>query len=209
MPFNNNLINKIRYTVYTPIYDHVASVLEDTRKQSIDSLHLYGKENILIVGGGTGLDFTYLPNGVNITATDLTPSMVRKMAQRSESLHITPNLMVMDGQHLTFPDNHFDVVLMHLILAVIPNPVKALKEAERVLKPGGKIAVMDKFLPANQNAGIFRQVVNLFTKFMFSDINRKIEEIVATTQLQIISDVPANFGGIFRRIILQKSKNQG
>jgi ubiquinone/menaquinone biosynthesis C-methylase UbiE len=108
----------------------------------------------------------------------------------------------MDGQALQFPDAVFDVVILHLILAVIPDPFKAIKEAERVLRPGGRIAVLDKFLPTHQKAGITRIIINQFTKFMFSDINRKIEDLVATTQLEIKSDISANFGGIFRRLLL-------
>lgn len=204
MPINNNLVNKIRYTLYAPIYDRITRVLEEARQQSISSLHIHEGYKILIVGGGTGLDFPLFPPNVEITATDLTPIMVNKMKIRSSKLKLKTKLYVMDGQDLTFEDECFDVVILHLILAVIPDPIAAIKEAERVLKPGGQIAVLDKFIPEHQKAGIIRLVLNQFTKLLFSDINRKIEEIVKHTQLKKVSDVPANFGGVFRRILLQK-----
>ncbi len=204
MPFNTNFINKIRYTIYTPVYDYLAQVLQHSRQQSIESLQLTTGTSVLLVGGGTGLDLPLLPKGVRVTATDLTPSMVQKMKKRSQRLGIHPQLLVMDGQQLTFADNSFDVVILHLILAVIPDPVAAIKEAERVVKHGGTIAVLDKFLPKTQTAGPLRILLNQFTKLLFSDINRKIEELVSHTSLAVVADKPANFGGIFRRILLQK-----
>lgn len=204
MPINNNFINKIRYTLYTPIYDGIVKMLHHTRSESISSLKLQADSKILIVGGGTGLDLALLPKDVEITATDLTPSMVKRMQNRSKKLGLKSNILVMDGQHLDFSDNSFDVVILHLILAVIPDPIAALKEAERVLKKGGRIAILDKFLPANQEAGFLRIFLNQFTKFMFSDINRKMEDMILQTKLEVVADIPADFGGIFRRIILRK-----
>lgn len=204
MPINNNFINKIRYTLYSPIYDGIVKMLHHTRSESIASLELQADSKILIVGGGTGLDLALLPKDVEITATDLTPSMVKRMQKRSKKLGLKSNILVMDGQHLDFSDNSFDVVILHLILAVIPDPIAALKEAERVLKKGGRIAILDKFLPANQEAGFLRIFLNQFTKFMFSDINRKMEVMILQTKLEVVADIPADFGGIFRRIILRK-----
>lgn len=204
MPINNNLINKIRYTIYAPVYDRITKVLEKARQESITSLKLHEGSKVLIVGGGTGLDFPLFPPNVEITATDLTPAMVKKMKQRSRKLKLKTKLYVMDGQKLTFENDCFDVVILHLILAVIPDPIAAIKEAERVLKPDGQIAILDKFIPEHQKAGILRLVLNQFTKLLFSDINRKIEDIIRPTHLKKQADIPAKFGGVFRRILLRK-----
>lgn len=204
MPINNNLINKIRYTIYTPIYDLLTRSLEQSRKLSIESLDIQQGAHVLIVGAGTGLDFNYLSNKLHITATDLTASMVKKTKKRCKNTHPKANVFVMDGHHLTFKNEQFDVVILHLILAVIPDPYKAIQEAERVLKPNGKIAVFDKFIGTQQKITYKRKILNQLTKFLFSDINRNLEEIVTKTSLEITSNVAANFNGIFRRAILKK-----
>ncbi|MEZ4981223.1 MAG: methyltransferase domain-containing protein [Saprospiraceae bacterium] len=105
---------------------------------------------------------------------------------------------------LEFPDDHFDAVILHLILAVIPDPVKCLKEAERVLKPGGKIAVFDKFVPEGEKSGLLREFLNFFLKILATSVNRDINEIVKHTNLQKEKDRPAAWSGLFRLILLKK-----
>ncbi len=110
----------------------------------------------------------------------------------------------MDGQKLEFAANTFDAVLLHLILAVIPDPVACIKEVERVLKPGGTVMVFDKFLPDGQQPSIFRKFANIFASTIFSDINRSIGAILTHTTLQVELNEPAAFKGIFRIIKLRK-----
>jgi phosphatidylethanolamine/phosphatidyl-N-methylethanolamine N-methyltransferase len=163
-------------------------------------------DRVLIVGAGTGLDLEFLPNDCEIMATDITPSMVERIKKRNQTLNRNLQAIVMDGQSLEFADNSFDFVILHLILAVIPDPVKCIKESERVLKPGGQIAVFDKFVPKNQKVTVSRRLLNVFTSFLFSDITRHFESIVSNTSLSILSDKEADFNGVFRLIKLNKPK---
>ena len=53
------------------------------------------------------------------------------------------NFLKMDAQDLKFSDNHFDVVIGSLVLSVVPDADKSLKEMLRVLKPSGEIIIFD------------------------------------------------------------------
>lgn len=198
---NNNTWNKIRYTIYTPIYDGIAGIFKASRRKSIDALNIKEGDKVLIVGAGTGLDLEFLPSGCQVIATDITPSMVKKIENRKIK---NVEAMVMDGHKLEFKDESFDKIILHLILAVIPDPIACIKECERVLKVGGQIAVFDKFVSAEQEVSVFRKGLNLISNFLFSDITRKIEEIVSHTQLKIISNTAADFNGNFRIILINK-----
>ena len=92
----------------------------------------------------TGLDFPYLPRAHRYTALDLTGAMLKRALSRAHGLEIAWTRG--DSQALPFRDDAFDYVVLHLIIAVVPRPDRALTEAARVAKPGGTLIVFDKFL---------------------------------------------------------------
>ena len=205
MSLNSNRWNRIRYTFYTPIYDLlVGRIFTSSRQKSIGLLNIQPGEKVLLVGAGTGLDFQFLPKNAMIWASDITPSMVHKMQQRAQELNLNATVEVMDGQNLPFPEATFDKVILHLIVAVIPDPLKCLQEAERVLKPGGEAVIFDKFRPKNQKLSGLRRLFNKLTSFLFSDITRVLEELLVQTNLKIQLDISANFNGNFRIVKVRK-----
>jgi len=205
MKINTNRWNKIRYTLYTPGYDLVARVVEKSRKRSIESLQIQPGDKVLIIGAGTGLDLDFLPGNCEITATDLTPSMVERIKRRNLVTRLQVEALVMDGQQLSFPDDQFDKVILHLILAVIPDPVACIREASRVLKKGGTAVVFDKFVPKGRKVSLMRSFFNLFTNFIASDITRNTDTILANSGFTVVSDEPADWNGNFRLIKLVKN----
>jgi phosphatidylethanolamine/phosphatidyl-N-methylethanolamine N-methyltransferase len=204
MSFNTNTWNRLRYTLYLPVYDLVADrIFRNYRKRSITLLQAKPDDAILILGAGTGLDLPCLQGYTNLTAIDITPGMIAKLKQRAEKLGIPVDAYVMNGQQLEFADNSFDAVVLHLILAVIPDPVACIREVERVLKPGGTVVVFDKFLPDGQKPSLLRRLFNQVTSTLFSDINRSIGTIVSHTSLQVELNEPAAFRGTFRIVRLR------
>ena len=201
---NATIWNKIRYTMYLPFYDLIAKSFDSLRKKSIGKLDIKDGEKVLIVGAGTGLDLKYFPSGARITATDITPGMISRLDQKAHELGLDVKSMVMDGHALEFEDGNFDHVLLHLIIAVIPDPYKCIKEVERVLRPGGTVAVFDKFVHKGSTPSLPRRFINLLTRFFATDINRSIEDIVSHTSMEIVQDIPAAFGGNFRILIIKK-----
>lgn len=185
MAVNNNTWNKIRYTLYQPFYDLAGNAFNEYRQLSIEGLKLKPTEKILIVGAGTGLDLEYLTGQKKITAIDLTSSMVSDLMQKSEELDLPLEALVMDGHELEFPDASFDVVILHLIVAVIPDPDRCLSEVRRVLKPNGRFTIMDKFVPPSGRISFTRKVLNPITNFLFSDITRNVHTLLEDAGLGI------------------------
>lgn len=180
---NTNRWNRLRYTLYQPIYDLVARQFAVHRQRSVERLQLQPGERLLLLGAGTGLDLDYVPPGVLITAVDITPSMIAQLKQRARRLNLSVDARVMDGQALAFEDEQFDALVLHLIVAVIPDPVACLQEAQRVLKPGGRIAIMDKFVKAGRQPGLLRRLLAPLTNLLFSSITRDIDALLQHTEL--------------------------
>jgi len=199
--------DRVRYTFWAPVYDALArraARFDDARRLSIGQLQLPPGGRVLIIGAGTGLDLEYLPSDLEVTAVDVTPAMLRRLEARARSAGRRVTIRVMDARRLDFPDASFDGVVMHLILAVMPEPARGLAEAARVLKPGGRVAVFDKFLRDEERASAQRRLLNVLAKPLFSDMNRRLGPLLSGTPLALLHDTPAAFGGMYRVMTLEK-----
>ena len=199
--------NRLRYTVWAPAYDALvrAAGFDAARRLSIDRLRLAPNDRVLIVGAGTGLDLDFLPSNVHVTAIDVTPAMLKHLERRAAGAGRSVTTRIMDARQLAFPDSSFDAVVMHLILAVMPQPERGLREAVRVLKPGGRIGVFDKFLTDEERPSLKRQLLNAFARPLFSDLNRRLGPLIAGTRLVIEHDESVAFGGAYRVVTLMNS----
>lgn len=196
---------KTSYTLLAPFYDRVvSSPTEEMRIHSLQRISTEYSQHILINGIGTGLDIPYLSDIHQYTGIDLTPAMLKQCQSRLARHPLQMQLHVADVMQLPFNEAQFDAVLMNLILAVVPQPVLALQEASRVVKPGGRIYIMDKFIRPGQLA-LTRRFLNYFIRYIATRTDVVFEELLAQCpDLKLIEDKPALFNGWFRLIELEK-----
>ena len=173
----NNKRNLAIYHFYAPVYDFVfGPVLGAARKRSIQLLALQPGEHLLIPGVGTGLDLPLLPLGSRVTATDLSQDMLAQACAKTNGRDLT--LMVMDSQDLQFPARAFDAVLLNLILSVVPDGALAFQEAWRVLRPGGRMVIFDKFLPEGKAITPFNRTAGKMISALGTDPNRRLSDLI-------------------------------
>ncbi len=198
--------NRLRYSFWAPWYDALVTKANfgDARRLSLQRLKLSAGAHVLLVGAGTGLDLEHLPPTMTITAIDVTPAMLRRLRRRADRHGLKVVSRVMDGRRLDFADGSFEAVVLHLFLSVVAQPAQILREAERVLKPGGRIAVFDKFLGDDEEVSLARRLANVAIKLLFSDLNRRLEPLVPQANVAIVHDEPVAFGGMFRVVTLKR-----
>ncbi len=194
---------KHSYTLIAPFYDAMlSSALASVRAQNLR--HLPAREQTVLINGiGTGLDLPHLPPENRYIGLDLTAAMLRRATPRRGTL----DLSLVQGNSLALPfnDGHFDQVVMHLILAVVPDSAQALREAARVLKPGGGMLIFDKFLRPGQSAPL-RRAFNLIFRQLATRLDVVFEDVLAQAPgLQLEWDTPQMANGWFRAIKLVKS----
>ena len=196
---------KHSYSVLAPLYDlAVRSPLDRVRQKSLARIKDFENKAILINGIGTGLDLEHLPQGPSYTGTDITPLMLRRASKRAAKIGIDIRLKCADSHNLPYPNESFDIVIMHLILAVVPDPVRALLEAERVLRKGGSIYILDKFLRPGELAPV-RRALNPILRHVATRTNVVFEDVLSNSgHLHVVSDEPALAGGWFRLIELAR-----
>jgi len=185
----------------------VAQATHAMRKASLQRIYQLSRpdDQILLLGIGTGLDIPLLPENRDYTGIDITPAMLRKAQRRAMNTRIT--LELGNALNLSFNNDSFDIVVMHLILAVVPDPLRALQEAQRVVKNQGYILILDKFLRPGQLA-LVRRAINPFIRHIATQTTVVFENILATCpNLSVLHDEPVLAGGWFRNIVLQKQQS--
>lgn len=193
------------YRWIAPFYDLVAGPLfEGARRASLARLPPTGPADILIDGIGTGLDLPYLPRVHRYVALDATRAMLMRALPRARDRDLDVSWVEGDGQQLPFASASFDHAVLHLILAVVPDGAAALREAGRVVKPGGRLYVLDKFLPRGRRAPL-RRLMSPLAGRIATRTDVVLENLIeAAPGLNVIENEPALAGGWFRRVTLQR-----
>jgi phosphatidylethanolamine/phosphatidyl-N-methylethanolamine N-methyltransferase len=203
MPVNTLGWNRVRYTLLAPLYDRVAG-FRPQRRRSLEVLDARPGERVLIDGCGTGADLAFIPAGVEVTATDLTPAMVQRTRHRALILGRPVDARVMDAQALEFADATFDAVVLHLILAVVPDPLAAVREAARVLKPGGRAVVFDKWVADEADPSLGRRAANVVARVVATEITRKLGPLADAAGLRVEHRENLGRSGFFSIALLRK-----
>ncbi|SFW10665.1 class I SAM-dependent methyltransferase [Nitrosovibrio sp. Nv17] len=191
------------YTLIAPFYDAVlAAAGTGLRAASLAQLPRQGGLDVLVSGIGSGLDVPHLPPDHRYVGLDLTAAMLARARPRGNGRHL--HLVQGDSMALPFADTCFDHVVLHLILAIVPDATACLRETARVLKPGGSVLILDKFLRPGE-AAPFRRALNRLSRHVVTRLDVVFEEVLAAVpELRLEHDAPVLAGGWFRSIRLVK-----
>jgi ubiquinone/menaquinone biosynthesis C-methylase UbiE len=98
---------------------------------------------VLELAVGTARNLAYYPDDVAVMGIELSAEMLAIGRRRVGQLGRQADLRLGDAQALDFPENSFDTVVCTLGLCTIPDPRRAVAEARRVLRPGGRILLLE------------------------------------------------------------------
>jgi ubiquinone/menaquinone biosynthesis C-methylase UbiE len=99
--------------------------------------------DVLEIGMGTGLNLPYYRDDVRLTGIEFSPTMLEIAQERAKELGRDPDLRLGDAQALEFADASFETVVCTLALCTIPDDRMAVAEAKRVLRPGGRLLLLE------------------------------------------------------------------
>lgn len=200
----SNQRNRRIYRCWAPVYDSVVGRLYAAgRRATMAALAPRPGQWVLLPGVGTGADLPLLPQGVSAVGVDLSPAMLARARAKLPLPGRTVLLICADVQALPLRGGVCDVGLLNLIVSVAPDGAACVREAARVVRPGGRMAIFDKFLPERATAGIGRRLLNLFARRVGTDINRRLGDLLASSGCAILADRPVAFGGAYRLIVVQ------
>lgn len=153
------------------------------RKETLSRLPSNGF--ILEIGAGTGLNFAHYPKIRCGVASELSYKMIEIAREKSHPKEL--QFVQSAAEKIPFADNSFDAAFATLVFCSVVSPEAAFAELKRVVKPEGKIVLLEHVRPKGL-LGIVSDILNFFTVPLFEDhYNRRTAEEAKRAGLEIIS----------------------
>lgn len=133
----------------------------------LDAANLAGHERVLDLGTGAGHTALALARGAReVVGVDVTPEMVAVAREQARALGVTnATFEEADATKLPYADASFDVVVSRHSAHHFADPMTALHEARRVLRPGGTFLLVDAVAPEDAALDTFLQTVELLRDY--------------------------------------------
>jgi ubiquinone/menaquinone biosynthesis C-methylase UbiE len=119
--------------------------------------------NVLEVAVGTGLNLEAYPDDITLTGIDWSDAMLDIARDRSSQLGRTATLQQPDAHELPFDDASFDTVVCTFGLCAIPDHIRAITEMTRVLRPGGRLILVDHIESTSRVVRAVQRFLEIFT----------------------------------------------
>jgi ubiquinone/menaquinone biosynthesis C-methylase UbiE len=159
---------------------------------------------VLELAIGTGRNLPYYPADVRLTGIELSPRMLEIAKKRAEELGRDVDLRIGDAQALELEDHSFDTVLITFGLCTIPDDHAAVTEANRVLRPGGRLVLLEHVRSPSPTVRAVQRVLDpLSVRFGADHLVRDPLDYLAGIGFEIQS-VRRLKRGIVERVVARK-----
>jgi ubiquinone/menaquinone biosynthesis C-methylase UbiE len=138
---------------------------------------------ILELGVGTGNNLAAYPSSSQVTGVDQSPAMLAGARGKTNA-----PLACMDASRLGFADASFDAVAGSLVFCSIPEPLAALAEVRRVLRPGGQLFLLEHVRGAHPVMTHLTDALDVPWYAMNGSchLNRETERLVAQAGFELV-----------------------
>lgn len=150
------------YARWAPVYDAIFGVItRGAIAATMAEVNALPAGRVLETGVGTGIALPLYKRDHRITGVDLSPDMLQRAKVRvaKGGLANVEALTEMDAGALAFAEASFDVAVAMFVMSVVPDPGRVLGELVRVVRPGGRIVLVNHFAaPSGPRAAVERRL---------------------------------------------------
>lgn len=197
------------YSRWAPVYDFVFSgPLYFGRRAAVREANRQGGK-VLEVGVGTGLSLPDYRRDVRITGIDLSEDMLARARERvrRKKLSNVEALRAMDAAELDLPDAAFDVAAVMYVMTVVPDPAAVFRELERVVRPGGKVIIVNHFSADGGIRAWGERTLARWREYLGWDPVFPKERLFAATRMKCIGETSVPPFGLFTMLVFERAKD--
>jgi len=172
--------------IFPRLMDHVMNGA--TFQQLRQDLLRTAQGEVLEIGLGTGLNLAQYPAEVaRLQAVEPVTMLPVQLAQRCASAGFPVDITQQSAETLPFPDHTFDCAVSTWTLCTIPDPVKALREIRRVLKPNGRFLFLEHGRSDDARVALWQDRLNPLQNLIGCgcNLNRRIDRLIADAGLVV------------------------
>lgn len=161
VPAEETATNRV-YDAWAKVYDATFGRLVHKRQhRALAQIRHQPGDRVLDLGVGTGMTLQHYPRDLHVVGIDLSPGML-KQAHEKIVEHGLDHVELHLGNALETPfeDHSFDHVVISHTISVVNDPAALLREAKRLVKPDGRIIVLNHFRSPTPVVGWFERVAN-------------------------------------------------
>jgi len=153
---------------------------------------------------GTGRTLPFYPEGVAVLGVELSAGMLQYARQRARGRQLPVFLVRADAQALPLRNESIDVVVSILSLCTIPDHRQALAEAYRVLRPGGRLVLVEHVRSPHRAIAAVQHLIDpLSIRFAYDHLTREPLELVPQCGFRVV-EIQRRWLGIIERILAEK-----
>jgi len=162
----------------------------------------------LEVAIGTALNLRHYADDVRLVGIDLSADMLAFAKERAAKTGRDIDLREGDAQALPFDEGSFDTVVCTYSLCNIPDPQRAVNEMKRVLKPGGRLILVDHIRAAVRPVLWLQKALEFFTARLEGEhATRRPADQVETAGFNIVERERLAFAGVVERLVAVKQNH--
>jgi ubiquinone/menaquinone biosynthesis C-methylase UbiE len=136
--------------------------------------------DVIEIGSGTGASLPYYERATRVVAIEPDASMAKRLPGKVAEAKIPIEVVNTQAERLPFPDETFDVAVAAFVLCSVDDQRTVLTEVRRVLKPGGKLVLLEHVLGEGRTARWQERLTPLHTKLAGNcHLNRDTRAVVA------------------------------
>ena len=159
-------------------------LLDHYRHQTIAS----ARGLVLEVGVGSGVNLPLYGGAVTrVVGLDPSPELLRLASKRAADVVIPVSLLRASAEHLPLADAAFDTIVMTWTLCSIPNPMAALTEMRRALRPGGRLIFVEHGLSPEIRTARWQHRLTPYWRRISGGchLDRKMDELIRNAGFQV------------------------